>query len=56
MEISQLAKCMGPTWVLSAHDGPNVGPMNLAIGDVYQETSPTPNWITYCIYIMSAGV
>ena len=22
---------MGPTWVLSAHDGPHVGPMNLAI-------------------------
>ena len=22
---------MGPTWVLSAPDGPNVGPMNLAI-------------------------
>ena len=25
---------MGPTWVLSAPDGPHVGPMNLAIGDV----------------------
>ena len=24
---------MGPTWVLSAPDGPHVGPMNLAIGD-----------------------
>ena len=23
---------MGPTWVLSAPDGPHVGPMNLAIG------------------------
>ena len=22
---------MGPTWVLSAPDGPNVGPMNIAI-------------------------
>ena len=22
---------MGPTWVLSAPDGPHVGPMNLAI-------------------------
>ena len=25
---------MGPTWVLSAQDGPHVGPMNLAIGEV----------------------
>ena len=25
---------MGPTWVLSAPDGPHVGPMNLAISDV----------------------
>ena len=24
---------MGPTWVLSAPDGPHVGPMNLAISD-----------------------
>ena len=26
---------MGPTWVLSAPDGPHVGPMNLAIRDTY---------------------
>ena len=26
---------MGPTWVLSAPDGPHVGPMNLAIRDSY---------------------
>ena len=26
---------MGPTWVLSAPDGPHVGPMNLAIRDVF---------------------
>ena len=26
---------MGPTWVLSAPDGPHVGPMNLAIRDCY---------------------
>ena len=25
---------MGPTWVLSAPDGPHVGPMNLAIRDL----------------------
>ena len=24
----------GPTWVLSAQDGPHVGPMNLAIRDI----------------------
>ena len=28
---TQIAKFMGPTWVLSARDGPHVGPMNLAI-------------------------
>ena len=27
---------MGPTWVLSAPDGPHVGPMNLAIRVVAQ--------------------
>ena len=27
---------MGPTWVLSAPDGPHVGPMNLAIRVVKQ--------------------
>ena len=26
---------MGPTWVLSAPDGPHIGPMNLAIWDAY---------------------
>ena len=26
---------IGPTWVLSARDGPHVGPVNLAIGDVF---------------------
>ena len=30
----QIAKFMGPTWVLSAPDGPHVGPMNLAIRGV----------------------
>ena len=34
--ISQIAKFMRPTWVLSAPDGPHVGPMNLAIrGIIY---------------------
>ena len=30
---------MGPTWVLSAPDGPHVGPMNLAIRDAITKTS-----------------
>ena len=29
---------MGPTWVLSAPDGPHVGPMNFAIRGVPQDT------------------
>ena len=29
---------MGPTWVLSASDGPHVGPMNLAIRDTMRYT------------------
>ena len=28
---------MGPTWVLSAPDGPHVGPMNLAIWVAYYD-------------------
>ena len=30
---------MGPTWVLSAPDGPHVGPMNLAIGMILPQIS-----------------
>ena len=30
---------MGPNWVLSAPDGPHVGPMNLAIWVMFQENS-----------------
>ena len=29
---------MGPTWVLSAPDGPHVGPMNLAIREPLHNT------------------
>ena len=37
---------MGPTWVLSAPDGPHVGPMNLAIRDsLYQ-----PIEAGWCMY------
>ena len=28
---SQIAKFMGPTWLLSANDGPHVGPMSLTL-------------------------
>ena len=33
---------MGPTWVLSALDGPHVGPMNLAIRELssYEDRKP----------------
>ena len=31
---------MGPTWVLSAPDGPRVGPMNLAIRDIHKLSIP----------------
>ena len=33
---------MGPTWVLSAPDGPHVGPMKLAIREVYQFSRCAP--------------
>ena len=47
---------MGPTWVLSAPDGPHVGPMNLAIRDgnlrcIWMDgwnliyASPGPQWV-----------
>ena len=40
---------MGPTWVLSAPDGPHVGPMNLAIRDIKNNAGVTVNndfWVT----------
>ena len=43
---------MGPTWVLSAPDGPHVGPMNLAIRGVTSLTlwkQPWMIWTTDCI-------
>ena len=40
---------MGPTWVLSAPDGPHDGPMNIAIGDelhwVYILSCYDDNWV-----------
>ena len=35
---TQIAKFMGPTWVLSSADGPHVGPMNLAIREWLNQT------------------
>ena len=37
---------MGPTWVLSAPDGPHVGPMNLAIWGVMTSTKINTEWWT----------
>ena len=40
---------MRPTWVLSAPDGPHVGPMNLAIGDVIVGAKPLSKpMLDYC--------
>ena len=40
---------IGPTWVLSAADGPHVGPMNLAIREVtmWFETFSCPNKLNH---------
>ena len=45
---------MGPTWVLSAPDGPHVGPMNLAIRAPanhlqYSEDMATVQWIVFLL-------
>ena len=34
---------MGPTWVLSAPDGPHDGPMNFAVRAVYDDNHSTCN-------------
>ena len=39
--ITQIAKYMGPTWVLSAPDGSHVGPMNLAIRETSDSVADT---------------
>ena len=39
---------MGPTWVLSAPDGPHVGPMNLAIRDATQNEADDSISHTIC--------
>ena len=43
---------MGPTWVLSAPDGPHVGPMNLAIRGIARQDG-TVCKITYWVSIVS---
>ena len=42
---------MGPTWVLSASDGPHVGPMNLAIR---ASSCKTRTDLLYIVKIMGA--
>ena len=42
---------MGPTWVLSAPDGSLVGPMNLAIRDIYPYDYPEEDWVELMIVI-----
>ena len=57
---------MGPTWVLSAPDGPHVGPMNLAVRGPFQRPPlpryppahwkcrifPLKSWYCYCEYVL----
>ena len=41
---------MGPIWVLSASDGPHVGPMNLAIWDAVSiHKRQDPHWLKWSI-------
>ena len=39
---------MRPTWLLSAPDGPHVGPMNLAIRVLTECNAPTPEYVFSC--------
>ena len=38
---------MGPTWVLSAPDGPHVGPMNLAVREHIDDVEAVSGWWQY---------
>ena len=51
MHISQIAKFMGPTWVLSAPDGPHVGFMNLAMRDDMNKSINVS--LVQCIYCVT---
>ena len=44
---------MGPTWFLSAPDGPHVGSMNLAIRDITHQSYSNPDAISMpsCAYV-----
>ena len=55
--MTKIARFMGPTWVLSAPDGPHVGPMSLAIRGILEpymllyfrpllRTTAEHHWIT----------
>ena len=51
---------MGPTWVLSAPDGPHVGPMNLAIRertdkDLSNKPRRVQQYFRYSIYLSFPG-
>ena len=51
---TQIARFLGPTWVLLSPGGPHVGPMNLAIGAV--ETCLTPRQIICLFNWQSCGI
>ena len=42
---------MAPTWVLSAPDGPHIGPMNLAIRAVMRKTCPSCDLIVWVAWL-----
>ena len=47
---------MGPTWVLSAPDGPHVGPMNLAIREVTISLATRVKWVTDILFVSSQSM
>ena len=50
---------MGPTWVLSAPDGPHIGPINLAIRDTgvwYSKEYPSHSHPTFYFYLLLKSV
>ena len=46
---------MGPTWVLSAPDGPHIGPMNLAIRDAVAHTG-SEDWCFHQAFLYSTDI
>ena len=45
---------MGPTWVLSALDGPHVGPMNLVIRACIDVGEMDHLWFSKCLVALGA--